>query len=108
MKVALLGSGGRECALAWKISQSSLLEMLYILPGYAGTANYGENINIKVTDFKLIESFIKKEKIDVLVVGPEVPLVEGIVDFLYKRIQKKDLLIIGPNKKASALEGSAY
>ena len=106
MKVALLGSGGRECALAWKISQSSLLEKLYILPGNAGTSNYGENINIKVTDFKLIESFVKKEKIDVLVVGPEVPLVEGIVDFLYKRIQKKDLLIIGPNKKASALEGS--
>ena len=106
MKVALLGSGGRECALAWKISQSSLLEKLYILPGNAGTANYGENINIKVTDFKLIESFVKKEKIDVLVVGPEGPLVEGIVDFLYERIQKKDLLIIGPNKKASALEGS--
>jgi len=106
MKVALLGSGGRECALAWKISQSSLLEKLYILPGNAGTINYGENINIKVTDFKSIENFVKKEKIDVLVVGPEVPLVEGIVDFLYKKIQKKDLLIIGPNKQASALEGS--
>ena len=106
MKVALLGSGGRECALAWKISQSSLLEKLYILPGNAGTVKYGENINIKVTDFKSIENFVKKEKIDILVVGPEVPLVEGIVDFLYKKIQKKDLLIIGPNKQASALEGS--
>tara|TARA_Y100000739_G_C20596492_1_gene460561 strand:+ start:317 stop:1612 length:1296 start_codon:yes stop_codon:yes gene_type:complete len=106
MKVALLGSGGRECALAWKISQSSLLEKLYILPGNPGTVKYGENINIKVTDFKSIENFVKKEKIDVLVVGPELPLVEGIVDFLYKKIQKKDLLIIGPNKEAASLEGS--
>ncbi len=106
MKVALLGSGGRECALAWKISKSSLLNKLYILPGNAGTTIYGENINIKVNDYKSIKKFIEKNNIDVLIVGPETPLVDGVVDFLYNNIKNKDFLIIGPNKKGAALEGS--
>ena len=81
MKLLLLGSGGREHALAWKIAQSPKVEKLYIAPGNAGTSSVGENVNIKATDFDALKAFALKEKIDMIVVGPEDPLVEGIYDY---------------------------
>ena len=82
MKVLLLGSGGREHALAWKIVQSPKLGKLYVAPGNAGTAQLAENVSLAVTDFRAIGDFIQDKQIDLLVVGPEDPLVEGIRDFL--------------------------
>lgn len=81
MKILLLGSGGREHALAWKIAQSPKVEKLYIAPGNAGTTAVGENVNIKATDFEAISAFALKENIQMVVVGPEDPLVEGIYDY---------------------------
>ena len=81
MKVLLLGSGGREHALAWKINQSERLTKLYVAPGNAGTAEIAENVNIKVTDFEALATFVEYNAIDMLVVGPEDPLVEGIRDY---------------------------
>ena len=81
MKILLLGSGGREHALAWKIAQSPKVEKLYIAPGNAGTNAVGENVNIKATDFEAISAFALKENIGMVVVGPEDPLVEGIYDY---------------------------
>ena len=81
MKILLLGSGGREHALAWKIAQSPKVEKLYITPGNAGTTAVGENVNIKATDFDAISTFALKENIEMVVVGPEDPLVEGIYDY---------------------------
>lgn len=106
MKVLLLGSGGREHALAWKIAQSSELEKLYVAPGNAGTAVFAENIALKVTDFPAIADFIAKEGIDMLVVGPEDPLVEGIRNFLEQDVRLKNLMLIGPGKEGALLEGS--
>ena len=81
MKVLLLGSGGREHALAWKINQSERLTKLYVAPGNAGTVEIAENVNIKVTDFEALATFVENNAIDMLVVGPEDPLVEGIRDY---------------------------
>ena len=81
MKVLLLGSGGREHALAWKIAQSPKIEKLYIAPGNAGTSAVGENVAIKATDFPALKAFALEHKIDMIVVGPEDPLVQGIFDF---------------------------
>ncbi|NDV60378.1 phosphoribosylamine--glycine ligase [Bacteroides sp. 519] len=106
MKVLLLGSGGREHALAWKMAQSPKLEKLYIAPGNAGTSAVGENINIKVTDFEAIKTFALERNIDMIVVGPEDPLVEGIYDFFQEDIATRDIAIIGPTKQAAQLEGS--
>lgn len=106
MKVLLLGGGGREHALAWKISQSAGLEKLYIAPGNAGTAGVAENVNMAVTDFEAIAAFIREKDIQMLVVGPEDPLVEGIRDFLQADGRFKELLIIGPGKDGAILEGS--
>lgn len=106
MRVLLLGGGGREHALAWKIKQSSRLEQLYIAPGNAGTAELAENVNIPVTDFNAIAAFIEEKKIQMLVVGPEDPLVGGIRDFLESDPRFQDLLIIGPGKDGAILEGS--
>ena len=78
MKILLLGSGGREHALAWKIAQSPKVEKLFIAPGNAGTSAVGENVAIKATDFTALKTFALKEKVDMIVVGPEDPLVEGI------------------------------
>lgn len=106
MKVLLLGSGGREHALACKIVQSPKLEKLYIAPGNAGTAEIAENIDIAVTDFKTIAEFVAEKKIDLLVVGPEDPLVEGIRDYMQVDARFKNLMIIGPGKDGAILEGS--
>ena len=81
MNVLVLGSGGREHALSWKIDQSSLCEKLFIAPGNAGTALLGENVNISVTDFESLKTFVIENEIEMLVVGPEDPLVKGIYDF---------------------------
>ncbi len=102
MNVLLLGSGGREHALAWKLSQSPKLDQLYIAPGNPGTAQAGENVDLSLTDFDGILEFIKEKEIELTVVGPEKPLVAGIADFL----QDKGHKVFGPSKAAAQLEGS--
>ena len=106
MKVLLLGSGGREHALAWKINQSERLTKLYVAPGNAGTAEIAENVNIKVTDFEALATFVENNAIDMLVVGPEDPLVEGIRDYFEADARFARLMIVGPGKAGSILEGS--
>jgi phosphoribosylamine--glycine ligase len=106
MNILLLGSGGREHTLAWKIAQSPLLDHLFIAPGNAGTANLGTNINLKLNDFEAIKEFILDMKIDMLVVGPEQPLVDGIYDSIKSDSQIKDTAIIGMSKQGAQLEGS--
>jgi len=106
MNILLLGSGGREHALAWKITQSQLLDHLFIAPGNAGTASLGTNINLKLNDFEAIKEFIIDMKIDMLIVGPEQPLVDGIYDFIKADSQIKDTAIIGMSKQGAQLEGS--
>jgi phosphoribosylamine--glycine ligase len=105
MRILLLGSGGREHALAWKIAQSSILEDLYIAPGNAGTLQHGKNVELSVNDFEAIRNFVKENAIDIIVVGPEDPLVNGITDF-FDADNTVDVAVIGPNKKAAQLEGS--
>ena len=106
MRVLILGSGGREHTLAWKIAQSKQLEELYIAPGNAGTSLIGMNIGIGVSDFEKIKMFVVDNKINMLIVGPEQPLVEGIWDFFKNDEQLKDIAIIGMSKQAAQLEGS--
>ncbi|MBP9638010.1 MAG: phosphoribosylamine--glycine ligase [Bacteroidaceae bacterium] len=106
MKLLLLGSGGREHALAWKIAQSPKIEKLYIAPGNAGTGNVGENIELNPTDFPAVKAAVLEKNIDLVVVGPEVPLVEGIVDYFKADSLLKNIPIIGPSKAGAALEGS--
>lgn len=106
MRILLLGSGGREHALAWKISQSSKVEKLYIAPGNAGTANVGENVDIKANDFEGIKSFCLEKQIQMVVVGPEDPLVKGIYDFFKDDELLKSIPVIGPSKQGAVLEGS--
>ena len=104
MNILLLGSGGREHAIAWKLSNSKKLKNLFIAPGNAGTNNLGINVNLNINDFKHIKKFILKENINILVVGPENIIVKGIYDYLKPLFP--DLIIIAPSKKASLLEGS--
>ena len=106
MKILLLGSGGREHALAWKIAQSEKCEKLFIAPGNAGTANVGENVAIKADDFEAIKQFCVKEHIDMVVVGPEDPLVKGIYDDMKSDERTKAIPVIGPSKQGAVLEGS--
>ena len=106
MKILLLGSGGREHALAWKIAQSDKCEKLYIAPGNAGTSNCGINIPMKADDFEVIKQFVAAEEIDMVVVGPEDPLVKGIYDNLKADERTKDVPVIGPSKAGAVLEGS--
>ena len=106
MNILVLGSGGREHALSWKIAQSSRCEKLYIAPGNAGTATMGENVNIKVDDFEAIALFVQVNKIKLVVVGPEDPLVKGIGDFFKNDPALADVLLIGPEKAGAQLEGS--
>lgn len=106
MNILLLGSGGREHAFAWKIKQSPLLSKLWIAPGNAGTATCGENVKINPTDFKAINNFVLQNKIDIVIVGPEDPLVKGIVDFFLSDPEIKNVPVIGPSKHAAMLEGS--
>jgi len=106
MKILLLGSGGREHALAWKLNQSVWTNPLFIAPGNAGTATCGTNVDIDVNDFDAIGDFCKKEKIEMLVVGPEDPLVNGICDYFRNDEELKDIHFIGPSKEGAQLEGS--
>ena len=102
MKIAILGSGGREHALTFSISKSNKIKKIYCLPGNAGTASLAENISLDINNFKAVYDFLKKNNIDFVVVGPEDPLVNGIVDYL----EKLNIKVFGPNKVASQLEGS--
>lgn len=106
MKILLLGGGGREHALAWKIAQSKKCSKLFIAPGNAGTANCGENIDIKADDFESLKKFCVDNTIDIVVVGPEDPLVKGIYDDFKSDERTKDIPVIGPSKAGAVLEGS--
>ena len=106
MKILLLGSGGREHALAWKIAQSEKCEKLFVAPGNAGTSNCGINIPMKADDFEVIKQFVVAEEIDMVVVGPEDPLVKGIYDDLKADERTKNVPVIGPSKAGAVLEGS--
>ena len=106
MKLLLLGSGGREHALAWKIAQSPKIEKLYIAPGNAGTSSVGENVNIKADDFSSIKAFVLDNNINMVVVGPEDPLVKGIYDYFQNDSELNKIPVIGPSQKGATLEGS--
>ena len=106
MKILLLGSGGREHALAWKIAQSKKVEKLYIAPGNAGTVAQGENVNIKATDFPALKAFALEKEIDMIVVGPEDPLVKGIYNSFKEDETTRHIAIIGPTAEGAQLEGS--
>ncbi len=106
MNILLLGSGGREHALAWKLAQSEKLNQLFIAPGNPGTAELGTNLPIAVDDFHKIKQATLEYKIDMLLVGPEGPLVKGVVDYFAKDEDFKNIPVIGPNKLAAQLEGS--
>ena len=106
MNILILGSGGREHAFCWKISQSELCTQLFVAPGNAGTAQYGENINISETDFDSIKKVCIAKKIDLVLVGPEEPLVKGIYDFFKNDKQLNHIIVTGPSAEGARLEGS--
>jgi len=106
MNVLLLGSGGREHAMAWKLSQSSLLSKLYVAPGNAGTEQIATNVSLNPMDFSAVDRYIRRNSINMLIVGPEAPLVAGIVDYFEESSKHKDLVVIGPPKAGALLEGS--
>ncbi|HIG57819.1 MAG TPA: phosphoribosylamine--glycine ligase [Flavobacteriales bacterium] len=106
MNVLLLGSGGREHAMAWKLSQSSLLSKLYVAPGNAGTEQIATNVSLNPMDFSAVDRYIRRNSINMLIVGPEAPLVAGIVDYFEESNKHKDLVVIGPPKAGALLEGS--
>ena len=106
MKILLLGSGGREHALAWKISQSSQLRKIGVAPGNAGTAELAENISLDLNDFKAVGDFTIQQDIDLVVVGPEQPLVDGIHDYFQSQPNLSNVTVIGPTKEGAQLEGS--
>ena len=106
MKLLLLGSGGREHALAWKIAQSPKIEKLYIAPGNAGTSNVGENVAIKADYFEAIKTFVLENGVNMVVVGPEDPLVKGVYNFFKEDEALKKIPVIGPSRAGAVLEGS--
>ena len=106
IRILLLGSGGREHALAWKLSSSSNCEKLFIAPGNAGTATCGVNVDLSINDFLAIQSFCLTEHIDMVIVGPEEPLVNGIYDYFQSDAALRNIALIGPSKEAARLEGS--
>ena len=106
MKILLLGGGGREHALAWKIAQSEKVEKLFIAPGNAGTQNVGENVDIKADDFEALKNFAVENAVDMVIVGPEDPLVKGVYDDLKADERTKNVPVIGPSKAGAVLEGS--
>jgi phosphoribosylamine--glycine ligase len=106
MNILIIGSGGREHTFAWKIKQSHQIQNLYVAPGNAGTALLAENVAIDVLDFEQIANFVKEKNIAIVLVGPEVPLVAGIVDYFQSNTSLSHVLVVGPNKLAAQLEGS--
>ena len=106
MNILILGSGGRESAFAWKLAQSAKCDKLFIAPGNAGTPQYGTNVNIKVTDFEGIKQFVLAKGINLVLVGPEEPLVKGVHDFFLADEQLKNIPVIGPQAEGAQLEGS--
>lgn len=106
MNILILGSGGREHAYAWKLAQSKRIGKLYIAPGNAGTALVGQNVNISATDFEAVKKFVLENRINMVVVGPEDPLVKGVHDFFLADTQLKNIPVIGPQKDGAQLEGS--
>lgn len=106
MTILLLGSGGRECAFAWKMSQSALCKKLFIAPGNAGTAAYGKNVHINPNDFEALKAFALKEGVNMVVVGPEEPLVNGVHDFFANDEELTHIPVIGPKQEGAILEGS--
>jgi len=106
IKILILGSGGREHAIAYKLAQSKQLQQLYIAPGNAGTAQIGTNLPIQVTDFEAIKQTVLENQIEMVIVGPEAPLVNGIHDYFLADSQLKKVAVIGPQKQAATLEGS--
>ena len=106
MNILILGSGGRESTFAWKIAQSNLCDNLFIAPGNAGTSQYGKNINIKATDFDAVKNVVLEQKINLVLVGPEEPLVKGIHDYFLASADLKDIPVIGPKADGAQLEGS--
>ncbi|MDB5150743.1 MAG: purD [Mucilaginibacter sp.] len=106
MNILILGSGGRESAFAWKVAQSPKCEKLFIAPGNAGTTQYGTNVNIKVTDFEGIKALVLNEGINLVLVGPEEPLVKGVHDFFLADGQLKNIPVVGPQQEGAQLEGS--
>ena len=106
MNILILGSGGRESAFAWKIAQSPKCQKLFIAPGNAGTHQYGTNVNLKVTDFEGIKTFVIANAISLVLVGPEEPLVKGVHDFFLADEQLKNVPVVGPQQHAAQLEGS--
>ena len=106
MRILLLGSGGRENALAWKLSQSVWTNPLFIAPGNPGTAKFGVNVNLDLSEFETIAKFCLYEKIEIIIVGPEEPLVNGLYDYFKANDELKDIHFIGPSKKGAQLEGS--
>lgn len=106
MKILLLGSGGRENALAWKIAQSAKVSKLYVAPGNGGTSKLAENVNLSITDFPQIKKFVLDNAVQMVVVGPEEPLVRGIYDFFEEDAELKSISVVGPSQKGAELEGS--
>ena len=106
MTILLLGSGGREHAFAWKMIQSPLCDTLFVAPGNAGTASIANNVNINPTDFDAIKTLVLQEKINLVVVGPEDPLVKGVHDYFLADEVLKEIPVIGPKKDGAQLEGS--
>lgn len=106
MNILILGSGGRESAFAWKIAQSPKCQNLFIAPGNAGTTQYGTNVNLKVTDFEGIKAFVLGNAINLVLVGPEEPLVKGVHDFFLNDEELKNIPVVGPQQEAAQLEGS--
>ncbi|GGD80009.1 phosphoribosylamine--glycine ligase [Planktosalinus lacus] len=106
MNILILGSGGREHAFAHQAAKSSQCSKLYVAPGNAGTSQIAENVNMDVNDFEVIKTFVLKNKVGMVIVGPEDPLVNGIVDFFASDTDLKDVMIIGPSEKGAKLEGS--
>ena len=106
MKLLLLGNGGREHALAWKIAQSPLCDALFIAPGNSGTAEIGRNVPIKPSDFYAVKAFVLEEGVDMVVVGPEEPLVNGIWDYFHQDPELAPVYVVGPSQEGAMLEGS--
>ena len=106
MNVLIIGSGAREHTCCWKIKQSINCDSLYVVPGNACTAKIAKNINISISDFYKIKEVIGSKKIGLVIIGPEIPLIDGLVDFIKNDSSLKNVLVVGPSKLGSMLEGS--